>query len=123
MNSSRGTVEDDEKDLVVDNASPLPASPEKDPMNAHANDVLSNIRKTLQTELEGSNVQDANLTEAQQQFISEATALATKLDLELEGFEGASADEVRDALVAVLDELSEAEASQMEALLSKYFES
>lgn len=92
-------------------------------MNAHANEVLSNIRKTLQTELEGSNVQDVSLTEEEAKFCEEGVALAKKLGFELEGFEGASTDDVKDALEAVLEDedTSDEMTEQIETLLSKYY--
>ena len=91
-------------------------------MNARATEVLNNIRKTLQTELEGTNAQSAPLSEEEQKFCSEGIAFAKKAGYELEGFEETNPEEVLEMLQSISDDEGGEVTEQVNALLSKYFE-
>ena len=91
-------------------------------MNAHATEVLNNIRKTLQTELEGTNVQNAPLSEDEQKFVSEGLAFAKKAGYELEGMDEATPEEVREMLQSIGEDEGGEVTEQVNALLGKYWE-
>lgn len=73
-------------------------------MNPKTTTVLSKIRQTLEAELKGMNLQNAELTEAEHAFIEEATTLIESAGYELDGFDTSDPDAVADALEQLADE-------------------
>lgn len=86
-------------------------------MNEKTNTVLSKIRQTLETELKGMNLQNAELTEAERAFIADATALIDEAGYELDGqFDAEDPDAWADALEQLADEDGEFAEQALELL-------
>lgn len=89
-------------------------------MNLKTNAVLEKMRQTLKDELEGRNLQDANLNEAERAFVTEAHGFFTKAGYEVEGFEDADPEFMVGALKEFAEEEGGETAEAVEQFLSQY---
>lgn len=87
-------------------------------MNTNAISVLSKIRTALEGELEGRNLQNAHLTEAEQTFCTEAKALIAEAGFEVEGFDLNDPDGAAEALELVAEEEGGDIAKQVSKMLA-----
>jgi hypothetical protein len=73
-------------------------------MNAKANAVLDNLRTTLEAQLNGTNLTDTDLTEAEAKFCEDGLAFIKASGYELENFDECGPDEVAEALEGIADD-------------------
>ena len=73
-------------------------------MNPKANAVLDNLRTTLESQLKGVNLTDADLKEAEQKFCEDGLAFIKASGYELENFDECGPDEIAEALDGIAED-------------------
>ena len=73
-------------------------------MNPKANAVLDNLRTTLESQIKGVNVTDADLQEAEQKFREDGIAFITACGWELENADECGFDEIAEALEQIAED-------------------
>jgi hypothetical protein len=73
-------------------------------MNPKANAVLDNLRTTLESQLSGKNLNDADLQEAEQKFCEDGLAFIKASGYELENFDECGPDEIAEALDGIAED-------------------